>query len=416
MEQPFETFQRAVLISVDTGEFDAESSLEEFSALAKAAGAEPILTILQHREACDSATCMGEGKLKELCEYLETEPVDLLLFDRELTGTQMRNLERITGLPVVDRTALILDIFASRAHSNEGRLQVELAQYQYLLPRLSGMGSALSRQAGGIGTRGPGESKLEMDRRHIRRRIRSLKEELVRVEARRQRLRERRKKDLIATVALVGYTNVGKSSLLNQLTEGGAQSQDCLFATLDPTSRLLELPDGRNVILIDTVGFLRRLPHSLIEAFHATLEETVFADVIVHLVNAADPEAEEQRKTVEELLQQLGCQGTPILTVYNHADELPDDIIKGHEGTFISAKTGFGLSELLVRISRALPSEVLHCRLKVPYSRGELTAKVRKNGKVLSEEFCEDGILLDAMVDRILLSELERYRIEEEKD
>lgn len=411
-EQPY----RAALVSVDTGEFDAETSLEELAALAEAAGVQPTLTVLQRRERCDSATCIGQGKLKELYQMLQTEPVDLLFFDRELTGSQLRNLEQYLGLPVVDRTALILDIFAARARSNEGRIQVELAQYQYLLPRLSGMGNALSRQAGGIGTRGPGESKLETDRRHIRRRIASLKKELSQMQARRQRLRKRREKDGMQTVALVGYTNAGKSTLLNQLTEGGAESRDCLFATLDPTSRLLQLPDGRDVLLIDTVGFLRRLPHSLIEAFSATLEEIAGADVIVHLVNAADPQEEEQRKTVTELLQQLGCSGIPILTVYNQADRLPDALVLGREGVFISARTGFGLPELLTRISEAVPTTVQRCQLKIPYTEAALIAKVRKNGTIVSEEFCEDGIRLEAMADRSLLPELLPYRIEEESD
>lgn len=416
MEDEKNCLQRAALISVDTGEFDAEASLEEFSALAKSAGAEPVFSLLQHRESCDSATCIGKGKLEELCQMLESEPVELLLFDRELTGTQMRNLERICGVRAVDRTGLILDLFASRAKSNEGRLQVELAQYKYLLPRLSGMGTALSRQAGGIGTRGPGESKLESDRRHIRRRISSLKAELEKVEARRERLRKRRKKDGIQTVAIVGYTNVGKSTLLNKLTAGGAHSEDALFATLDPTSRSLTLPDGREIILIDTVGFISRLPHFLVEAFKSTLEETLYADVILHIVNAADPREEEQKKVVEELLIDMGRKDAPILTAYNQADKLPISLTEGREGVFISAKTGFGLEELLKRIAKALPNGAVRKILKIPYNKGELTAKIRQNGKIFSESFCNDGVLLDALVEQSLLYEVAQYEMEVKPD
>ena len=265
--------EKALLVEVDTGEYDAEASLAELYELVRSAGAVPFGAVTQKRPAPDTATCVGSGMMEEIASMCEAHELDLLIFDRELTPTQIRNIEAASHVRTIDRTMLILDIFAARARSREGRLQVELAQLRYLLPRLSGMGTKLSRLGGGIGTRGPGETKLETDRRHIRRRIEALKEKLETVEKHREQQNARRKKDGVITVALVGYTNAGKSTLMNLLTQAGVLAENKLFATLDPTARALRLPCGRNVMLIDTVGLVRRLPHHLVQAFHSTLED-----------------------------------------------------------------------------------------------------------------------------------------------
>ena len=320
-----ESAEKAVLICADTGEYDAESSLVELSELAKTAGAEVVCEIVQKREAPDGATYIGSGKLKELCDFCRSNEVDVIIADGELSPSQQRNIENETDVRVIDRTTLILDIFAMRALSGEGKLQVELAQLKYLLPRLGGKGVSMSRLGGGIGTRGPGETKLETDRRHIRRRISSLEAELKELEARRARYRERRKKDGAVTVALVGYTNAGKSTLMNALTNAGVLAENKLFATLDPTARALTLPDGRTVILIDTVGFIRRLPHKLVEAFKSTLDEAVDADVIIDVCDASSPECSEHFKVTEALLEELGCTGKPIITALNKCDVSGDD-------------------------------------------------------------------------------------------
>jgi GTP-binding protein HflX len=279
--------QRALLCAVDTGEFDAEVSLDELAELAATAGAQVVGRAVQKRAEYDAATLIGRGKLEEIAALCAQDAADLLLFDHELTASQLRNIEQVVQVPVVDRTMLILDIFAQRAHTAEGRLQVELAQLRYRLPRLAGLGGSLSRLGGGIGTRGPGETKLETDRRHIRGRIASLERQLDDLTRRREQQRARRKKEEVTTVAILGYTNVGKSTLLNTLTDAGVLAQDMLFATLDPTSRALLLPDGRQVLLIDTVGLVRRLPHHLVEAFKSTLEEAASADLILNVCDAA---------------------------------------------------------------------------------------------------------------------------------
>ena len=285
---------RAILIGADTGEYDAESSMDELSELAKTAGAEELARVLQKREAYEPATVIGEGKLAEVKELCGSLGAELLIFDCELTASQIRNVEDETDVRVIDRTMLILDIFAGRAVSREGKLQVELAQLKYRLPRLMGIGASLSRLGGGIGTRGPGETQLETDRRHIRRRIDKLSAELKELEERRGYARDRRKKDSVQVGAIVGYTNAGKSTLLNLLTGADVLAEDKLFATLDPTSRAIELPDGRSLLLVDTVGLIRRLPHHLVEAFKSTLEEAACADIIIHVCDVSDPEAAEK--------------------------------------------------------------------------------------------------------------------------
>ena len=302
-----EKVTRAVLISVNTGEYDADTSLLELVELAKTAGAETVATVMQNLDRPETATYVGKGKLLEISEFCESQEIDLLIFDSELSPTQIRNIEEETGVRVIDRTMLILDIFAMRARSKEGKLQVELAQLKYMMPRLTGMGTAMSRLGGGIGTRGPGETKLETDRRHIRRRMETLKEQLKDVEHHREQLRKRRRKDNVITVAIVGYTNAGKSTLMNYLTDAGVLAENKLFATLDPTSRALKLPNGVTVMLIDTVGLVRRLPHHLVDAFRSTLEEAAEADIILNVCDVSSEEASLHLKVTRELLESLDC-------------------------------------------------------------------------------------------------------------
>lgn len=309
--------QRAILVAADCGDWDAQVSIDELEELAKSAGAEVVAKVIQVRKDYDKATLIGRGKLDEVRELAEANDADILIFDHELTAANIRNLEEATGLGVIDRTMLILDIFAARAQTRAGRLQVELAQYRYRLPRLEGMGKNLSRLGGGIGTRGPGESKLESDRRHIRRRIESLERKLEELSANRELIRSRRKKEGIITAAIIGYTNAGKSTLLNRLTNAGVLSEDKLFATLDPTARSLELPDGRSIMLVDTVGFVRRLPHHLVEAFKSTLEETVQADILLNVCDISSGEADSQTEVTRELLQSLKADKSPMLNVLN---------------------------------------------------------------------------------------------------
>lgn len=406
-----ESAEKAVLICADTGEYDAESSLVELSELAKTAGAEVVCEIVQKREAPDGATYIGSGKLKELCDFCRSNEVDVIIADGELSPSQQRNIENETDVRVIDRTTLILDIFAMRALSGEGKLQVELAQLKYLLPRLGGKGVSMSRLGGGIGTRGPGETKLETDRRHIRRRISSLEAELKELEARRARYRERRKKDGAVTVALVGYTNAGKSTLMNALTNAGVLAENKLFATLDPTARALTLPDGRTVILIDTVGFIRRLPHKLVEAFKSTLDEAVDADVIIDVCDASSPECSEHFKVTEALLEELGCTGKPIITALNKCDVSGDDATIPLLGNTvrISAKNGDGLSELLLMTQRLLPPTRKRIKLLLPFNKGALASQLRKDGVVHSEEYTAQGLLLDVTADVRMLEECKEY-------
>lgn len=406
-----ESAEKAVLICADTGEYDAESSLVELSELAKTAGAEVVCEIVQKREAPDGATYIGSGKLKELCDFCRSNEVDVIIADGELSPSQQRNIENETDVRVIDRTTLILDIFAMRALSGEGKLQVELAQLKYLLPRLGGKGVSMSRLGGGIGTRGPGETKLETDRRHIRRRISSLEAELKELEARRARYRERRKKDGAVTVALVGYTNAGKSTLMNALTNAGVLAENKLFATLDPTARALTLPDGRTVILIDTVGFIRRLPHKLVEAFKSTLDEAVDADVIIDVCDASSPECSEHFKVTEALLEELGCTGKPIITALNKCDVSGDDATIPLLGNTvrISAKNGDGLSELLLMTQKLLPPTRKRIKLLLPFNKGALASQLRKDGVVHSEEYTAQGLLLDVTADVRMLEECEEY-------
>lgn len=408
MYENIERPQRAALVALDTGEYDVEVSLAELEELANTAGAEVIVSVVQRRDAPDKATCIGAGRLKELADFCAENEVDLVIFDRELSGSQLRNIEDIVDVRVIDRTTLILDIFAQRAVSSEGKLQVELAQLRYRLPRLAGLGTELSRLGGGIGTRGPGETKLETDRRHIRRRITALEEELAELERKRQDLRRRRKKNGVLTAAIVGYTNVGKSTLLNTLTSAGVLAEDKLFATLDPTARAIKLPDGRTVVLIDTVGLIRRLPHMLVEAFHSTLEEAAGADVILNLCDITSEESFEQLEVTKQLLSELGASDIPILTVCNKCDAVYDEFPPPHDGrVYISAKTGQGLDTMLAEMVKILRETTRRMTIVLPYTEAALAAQVRSEGKLLEERYTEDGLYLDAIID----TETRLYRI-----
>ena len=403
---------RAILIGADTGEYDAESSMEELAELAKTAGAEELARVLQKREAYEPATVIGEGKLAEVKELCGSLGAELLIFDCELTASQIRNVEDETDVRVIDRTMLILDIFAGRAVSREGKLQVELAQLRYRLPRLMGIGASLSRLGGGIGTRGPGETQLETDRRHIRRRIDKLSAELKELEERRGYARDRRKKDSVQVGAIVGYTNAGKSTLLNLLTGAGVLAEDKLFATLDPTSRAIELPDGRSLLLVDTVGLIRRLPHHLVEAFKSTLEEAACADIIIHVCDVSDPEAAEKADVTLKTIADLGAAEIPVVTVLNKCDLLTENIPEDDSTVKISAKKAQGIERLLQVIAANLPETAKRMKLLLPYDKAGYTAKLRENGKVFSEDYTENGVLVDALVDQMLIKQMSQYETE----
>lgn len=393
---------RVLLAAVDTGEYDAEQSLDELEELADTAGADTAARIVQKRPAFDSATCIGPGRLEEMAQLCQSGDIDQIIFDHELTATQIRNIEDACGVHTIDRTMLILDIFAQRATTHEGRLQVELAQQRYRLPRLAGMGVQLSRLGGGIGTRGPGETKLETDKRHIRTRISNLSAELKEIEKRRTYARSRRKKDGVLVCAIVGYTNVGKSTLLNLLTDAGVLAENKLFATLETTSRAIELPDGRSLMLVDTVGLIRRLPHHLVEAFKSTLEEAANADVILHICDASAENCEEQAQVTLDLLSELGCDGIPVVTVFNKCDLLPEELAFAPEtrnAVLISAKENRGMDQLLAALAKALPDPARRMRLLLPFSQGGLLNEIRSSGKLFSEEYTPEGVLVDAMVD-----------------
>ena len=391
----------AVLVGIDMGLYNAQVSMDELEELARTAGAVVAAKIIQKRDKPDSATYVGSGRLEEIKSFTEANDVDLLIFDGELTPSQQRNIEDETDIRVIDRTTLILDIFAARARSNEGKIQVELAQLKYSLPRLGGKGAEMSRLGGGIGTRGPGESKLESDRRHIRRRIQSLQEELVQIAKRRENLRARREKDGVETVAIVGYTNAGKSTLMNTLTNAGVLAENKLFATLDPTSRALTLPDGRTVMLIDTVGLVRRLPHQLVDAFRSTLEEAANATVILNLCDASDECCTEHLNVTMNLLAALGCADKPIISVLNKCDLCGGSFVLPAHGEFvmISAKTGEGLGNLLAKIQLSLPPTRRKAELLIPYNEGGLVSYIREEGVLIKEDYRADGIYVKAVVD-----------------
>lgn len=407
--------ERALLISLDTGEYDAELSLEELGELAQSAGAEPVLTLLQKRSSPESATCIGSGMAEQAADICEKEEIDIVIFDRELSPTQIRNLEKICGVRVIDRTMLILDIFALRAQSSEGKLQVELAQLKYMLPRLSGKGTQMSRLGGGIGTRGPGETKLETDRRHIRRRIENLKDQLKKVEAVRSEMQKRRKKDSVVTVAIVGYTNAGKSTLMNRLTEAGVLAEDKLFATLDPTARALTLPSGKKVVLIDTVGLIRRLPHNLVEAFKSTLEQAASADIILNVCDASSDEARTHLDVTNEILQGMGSADRPVIPVLNKWDLIDDPslAVRVPGAVKISALDGAGIEDLLQAIEDNLPEKSVEMQLLLPFAKSGIAATLRQEGALISEEYTADGLAVKANITDKLKSLVEQYAAED---
>lgn len=409
-----EKITQAVLVSVDTGDYYAEASLAELKELVKSAGAEPVFTVTQNLKRPETGTYVGTGKLQEIADICKQQEIDLLVFDCELSPTQIRNIEAETDTRTIDRTMLILDIFALRARSKEGKLQVELAQLKYLMPRLTGKGVAMSRLGGGIGTRGPGETKLETDRRHISRRMETLKSELAEVEQHRSMLRKRREKDGVITCAIVGYTNAGKSTLMNYLTDAGVLAQDKLFATLDPTSRALKLPSGVTVMMIDTVGLVRRLPHHLVEAFRSTLEEAALSDIILNVCDASSDEARVHMQVTTDLLNSLGCGDTPIITVLNKCDLLEEESFPQEIGSYvkISAKNGTGIDDLLKAVDDNLPVRVKKVSLLIPFSDAGLVAEIRKNATLISEEYVAEGIKVKAILDEKLYSKAEKYIVD----
>ena len=410
-----EKIPSALLVSVDTGDYDAEASLEELFELVKSAGAEPMISVTQNLQKPETGTFVGTGKLQEIAETCEQQEIDLLVFDSELSPTQIKNIETATDVRVIDRTTLILDIFAQRARSKEGKLQVELAQLKYMLPRLTGKGIAMSRLGGGIGTRGPGETKLETDRRHIRRRMETLKDELAEVEKHRNMLRKRREKDGVITCAIVGYTNAGKSTLMNCLTDAGVLAQDKLFATLDPTSRALKLPSGVTVMMIDTVGLVRRLPHHLVEAFRSTLEEAAQSDIILNVCDASSEEARTHMKVTTDLLESLGCGGTPIITVLNKCDLIDNSTLAQDFKVCIkiSAKEGTGIDDLLAAIDENLPVRVKRVTLLIPFANAGLANEIRIKGTLISEDYVADGVRIEAIVDEALFARVKFFEINE---
>lgn len=415
MEENFKNNEpeKAVLVCVDMGIYDPQSSLDELEELARTAGAQVVARVSQKRESPDKATFIGGGRLEEIKDFCEQNEIDLLIFDSELTPSQQRNIEQETDVRVIDRTTLILDIFALGAKSNEGKLQVELAQLKYSLPRLTGKGSELSRLGGGIGTRGPGETKLESDKRHIRRKISSITAQLQEIERRRNHLRQRRKKDGILSAVIVGYTNAGKSTLMNALTQAGVLTEDKLFATLDPTSRGLDLPDGRRIMLIDTVGLVRRLPHNLVEAFKSTLEEAVFADIILNVCDASSKECNEHLEVTQNVLEALGCSGKPIISVMNKCDKIDNifDIASIGNVVMISALKGVGIDRLLNEIVENLPKTRKRAEILIPYSRGELTAILRSDAVIFEEEYRDNGIYFNLIADSRLLDRYKEFLI-----
>ena len=410
MEQAEER-QRAVLVAADTGKWDAEESILELAALCDTAGADTVAEIIQQTDKLNPATYVGSGKAQEIRDTAERLGADIIVVDDSLSGVQVRNLEEITGLPVIDRTVLILDIFARNATTAEGKLQVELAQLEYRLPRLMGTGGGLSQQGGGIGTRGPGETKLETDRRHIRSRIVSLKQKLEKMEERREVTRRFRKRDGIPTVALVGYTNVGKSSLLNKLTGSEVLAEDKLFATLDPTVRRLAVGNLQHVLLVDTVGFVSRLPHGLVKAFKSTLDEVRFADLILLVADASSDSWGTQLDVASDVLDELGCGDIPRITVFNKCDL--NELAPALPGIPVSAKTGQGLDRLLEKISDVLSESVVHCRLLFPFQEAGRAASLRNMGNIITEEWREDGLYVEATVERTIWPRFIRYSVEQ---
>ena len=411
--------EKAILVGLSADCFRPEEnatdeSLDELEALLETAGGICEAKVLQNRHTPDPHSFIGEGKAQEVRTLLESTGATLVVFDNDLSPSQIRALEELTDATVLDRSALILDIFAQRAKTAEGRLQVELAQYQYLLPKLSGMGTSMSRLGGGIGTRGPGETKLETDRRHIRRRIEALREQLKKIEVGRHETQRRREKDGTVTVALVGYTNAGKSTLMNLLTQAGVLAEDKLFATLDPTARALKLPGGKTVMLIDTVGLVRRLPHHLVEAFRSTLEQAATADIILNVCDASSPEARTHLDVTNEILQSLGCGDRPVIPVLNKWDLVGDADSALHltGAVRISALKNEGIPALLQAIEDNLPVKPVDVTALLPFAKTGIAAQLRKVGALVSEEYVPEGLLIHARVEPREMALIKPYIVE----
>lgn len=416
MKSNEEKIERVLLAGVHTGCRDllkdtTEESIAELAELAKTAGAEVVGVAVQNKPDLEAATYMGTGKLEEIKTAILELKVDTVIFDDELSPIQLRNIADFLGVKVIDRTILILDIFALRAKSGEGKLQVELAQLKYRLPRLRGFGTQMSRTGGGIGTRGPGETKLESDRRHINRRITALTEEIKEIKKHRDVIRARREKDGTITCCLVGYTNAGKSSLLNRLTNADVLAEDKLFATLDTTARGLTLSDNRKILMTDTVGFIRKLPHHLVEAFKTTLEETVVADFLVHVIDCSNPQYEDHIKVVNEVLGELGAAGKPTIYAYNKIDlsDNCDEIAPCDTAVFISAKSGKNIDKLLETIEEVAPGKKQKICVLVPYDKGSIVSNLHQNQKILKEEYTEKGTKIELLADAVTYDKLREY-------
>ena len=415
--EPFEkkAIETAVLVGLSAGIFSkeenaTEQTLDELEALLETAGGQCAAKVLQNRPAPDPHSFIGEGKVEEVKELLRTTEATMVVFDNDLSPSQQRALEQMTGVMVMDRSGLILDIFAQRAKTKEGRLQVELAQYKYLLPRLTGMWTHLERQEGSIGTRGPGETQLETARRLIRRRIQKLEDELKEVRKVRGVQRERRIKNSVPVVAIVGYTNAGKSTLLNHLTGAGIPANNRLFDTLDTTTRQLTVSDTTDVLLSDTVGFIAKLPHHLVEAFKATLEELEYADLLLHVIDASDPERSDHIEVVDKLITQLAKPSIPVIEAYNKADLVEDDDIpRGENRLAISAKTGRNMDKLLELIEKNLDKGLHKAVFLLPYSMGGMVDTLHSQAKVLNLEYTADGIQVEAVCDDALYGKLKGY-------
>ena len=408
--------ERAILIGMEWGRNDllwtVDDSLEELKQLADTAGATVIKKFIQKRPKPDPAFFIGRGKVQELALYAQQENIDLCIFDDELSPAQQRNIESVMGIRILDRTALILDIFAQRARTNEGKLQVELAQLQYTLPRIMGKGLMLSRLGGGIGTRGPGETKLEVDRRRIRDRIAFIKDQIEKVKAVRSLHRSKRKKNNVFEVSLVGYTNAGKSTLLNTLTNSDIYAKDQLFATLDPTTRQLALPNKQEIIITDTVGFIQRLPHQLIAAFRSTLEVVTEADLLVHVIDVSHELYKEQAAAVHEVLKEIGAETKPVITVYNKIDKLPPDskladrLAQEEDTVCISAAKKLNLETLQQMIESHLKSKAVEVTLCIPYAETAKAAQLHETANVLEQEYTENGAVMKVILP---VEDLEAY-------
>lgn len=406
---------KTMLAAVDFGEYNVDDSIKELTALCEAADLEVMFSIVQKKENPENKYYLGEGKMEEAKQLAEANEIELCVFDCELTGSQIRNISDYLGIEVIDRTMLILEIFSRRATTSEGKLQTELALLKYRLPRLSGVGVSMSRQGGGGGggggaRRGGGETKLELDRRYIQGRIDLIKQKLSQVEKRRDMLNTQRKKNDVPIIALTGYTNVGKSSLLNALTGSDIFEKDMLFATLDPTARKLVLPSGQNAIIVDTVGFVSRLPHKLVEAFKSTLEQAKYADIILNVCDIASEDRDSQLEITRNVLAEIGCEMENVITVYNKFDKehnMPAPV----NAVMTSAKSGYGLDELLLRIDDMLSQRMADLNILLPYSQTGLINTIRENGRVDSEEYAAEGVFIKGKVDKKLLYIFTSYQV-----